>query len=126
MVEWIDYGVALGWLIDPFERRVYIYRPDADPVVLDDPETISGDPELPGFGFNVRDRVFDLQSPLTRPGPNPKRPGKSRGALSFLFLGPDLPQRQHPLQGHQRLLLHLVGHGDAVDHLTGHQALQRP
>lgn len=61
MVEWIDYGVALGWLIDPFERRVYIYRPDTDPVVLDDPETISGDPELPGFVFNVRDRVFDLQ-----------------------------------------------------------------
>lgn len=61
MVEWIDYGVTLGWLIDPFERRVHIYRPDSEPVVLDDPETVSGDPELPGFVFNLRDRVFDLQ-----------------------------------------------------------------
>ena len=61
MDEWIAYGVAFGWLIDPFERQVHIYRPDTEPVVLDDPETISGDPELPGFVFNVRDRVFDLQ-----------------------------------------------------------------
>lgn len=61
MVEWIEYGVALGWLIDPFLRQVHIYRPNAEPVVLDDPETVSGDPELPGFEFNVRDRVFDLQ-----------------------------------------------------------------
>ncbi len=61
MDEWIAYGVVLGWLIDPFERQVHIYRPDADPVVLDDPETVGGDPELPGFEFNVRDRVFDLQ-----------------------------------------------------------------
>jgi Uma2 family endonuclease len=60
MAEWIAYGVALGWLIDPFLRQVHIYRPDAAPVVLDDPETVSGDPELAGFVFNVRDRVFDL------------------------------------------------------------------
>ena len=61
MVEWIEYGVALGWLIDPFERRVHIYRPDAEPLVLDDPETVTGDPELPRFVFDVRQRIFDLQ-----------------------------------------------------------------
>ncbi len=61
MEEWIDYGVELGWLIDPFLRQVHIYRPGATPVVLDDPETVSGDPELPGFVFNVRSRIFDLQ-----------------------------------------------------------------
>ena len=61
MEEWIDYGVALGWLIDPFLRQVHIYRPDTPPVVLDDPEAVSGDPELPGFTFNVRSRIFDLQ-----------------------------------------------------------------
>ena len=61
MEEWIAHGVALGWLIDPFLRQVHIYRPGADPVVLEDPETVSSEPELPGFVFNVRDRIFDLE-----------------------------------------------------------------
>lgn len=60
MEEWLAYGVALGWLIDPFLRQVHIYRPGVAPEVLDDPETVSGDPELPGFTFNVRSRIFDL------------------------------------------------------------------
>ena len=60
MEEWLAYGVALGWLIDPFLRRVHIYHPDAEPEILDDPETVSSDPELPGFVFNVRSRIFDL------------------------------------------------------------------
>ena len=61
MQVYIDHGAMLGWLIDPFRRRVHIYRPNADPVVLDDPEIISGDPDLPGFNFNVRERIFDAQ-----------------------------------------------------------------
>ena len=61
MEEWMAYGVALGWLIDPFRRQVHIYRPGAAVLVLDDPEAVSGDPELPGFVFNVRRRVFDLE-----------------------------------------------------------------
>ena len=60
MEEWIACGVALGWLIDPFLRQVHVYRPDAAPEALDDPETVSGEPELPGFIFNVRSRIFDL------------------------------------------------------------------
>ena len=61
MEEWIEYGVALGWLIDPFLRQVHIYRPGAEPEILEDPETVNGDPELPGFVFNVRRRIFDLE-----------------------------------------------------------------
>ena len=61
MEEWIAHGVSLGWLIDPFLRQVHVYRPNADPVVLEDPETVSSEPELPGFVFNVRDRIFDLE-----------------------------------------------------------------
>ena len=61
MEEWLAYGVTLGWLIDPFLRQVHIYRPNAAPEILDDPETVAGDPELPGFVFKVRERIFDLE-----------------------------------------------------------------
>ena len=61
MEEWMSYGVALGWPIDPFWRQVHVHRPGTDPEVLNDPETLSGDPELPGFVFDVRRRIFDLK-----------------------------------------------------------------
>lgn len=54
MQEYIDNGVQLGWLIDPFEKTVYIYRPDTDITTLIDPETLSGEPLLPGFTLTVR------------------------------------------------------------------------
>jgi Uma2 family endonuclease len=49
MEEYIANGAQLGWLIDPIDRRLYIYRPDADVEVLQDPETVSGEPVLTGF-----------------------------------------------------------------------------
>ncbi|MYC33017.1 MAG: Uma2 family endonuclease [Chloroflexi bacterium] len=61
MAEYVANGAQLGWLIDPANRQVHIYRPDAAPEVLDNPETVSGDPVLPGFVFEARKRIFDLQ-----------------------------------------------------------------
>jgi Uma2 family endonuclease len=55
MVEYIDHGAQLGWLIDPYDRRVYIYRPRQPAEVLENPMTLSGDPVLPGFVFEVRE-----------------------------------------------------------------------
>lgn len=52
--EYIDNGARLGWLLDPLERKVHVYRPGEPVVCLDDPETISGDPVLPGFTLHVR------------------------------------------------------------------------
>ncbi|MCX6046343.1 MAG: Uma2 family endonuclease [Chloroflexi bacterium] len=49
MGEWIANGVQLGWLIDPTERNVYIYRPDYAVEQLQNQMTISGEPVLPGF-----------------------------------------------------------------------------
>lgn len=49
MREYLDNGARLGWLLDPQERRVHIYRPHAEPEVLDDPESVAGDPVLKGF-----------------------------------------------------------------------------
>lgn len=59
--EYIANGGRLGWLIDPFRRQAHIYRPGAEPVTLDDPERLTGDPELPGFVFDVRALIFDAQ-----------------------------------------------------------------
>lgn len=60
MQEYMDNGARLGWLIDPMSdpKRVHIYRPQAEPSVLDEPNEISGEPELPGFTLNLR-RIWD-------------------------------------------------------------------
>ncbi len=49
MQEYIDNGALLGWLIDRKNRQVYVYRPNREPEVLIDPETVLGDPDLSGF-----------------------------------------------------------------------------
>jgi Uma2 family endonuclease len=53
MEEYISNGLQLGWLIDPENKTVYIYRPGAAPEILNTPATLSGDPVLPGFVFNI-------------------------------------------------------------------------
>lgn len=53
MREYLENGAQLGWLIDRFRRRVHIYRPGAPVEVLVTPQTVSGDPELPGFILDV-------------------------------------------------------------------------
>jgi len=55
MQEYIDSGARLGWLIDPLDKRVYIYRPGQPAGILDDPATLSGNPVLPGFVLHVRE-----------------------------------------------------------------------
>lgn len=54
MVEYMENGAQLGWLIDPEDRQVYVYRPQTEVEILENPTTLSGDPELPGL-------VIDLQ-----------------------------------------------------------------
>jgi Uma2 family endonuclease len=49
MEEYRENGAALGWLIDPQERKVHVYRPGKRVECLDRPKSLSGDPELPGF-----------------------------------------------------------------------------
>ena len=53
MQEYIDNGARLGWLIDPIARRAYVYRPGAAVEVLDNPQMLSGDPELAGFTLDM-------------------------------------------------------------------------
>jgi Uma2 family endonuclease len=59
MREYTANGARLGWLIDPLERHVYLYRPRTAVRRLDRPAHLSADPVLPGF-------VLDL-SPIWEP-----------------------------------------------------------
>jgi Uma2 family endonuclease len=54
MEEYLQNGAQLGWLIDPIEKRVFVYRPGVPPDLLKNPTTISGDPTLPGFTLDVQ------------------------------------------------------------------------
>ena len=55
MLEYIANGAQMAWLIDPLRKLVYIYRPNRTTEILEDPETVSGDPELPEFNLDVRE-----------------------------------------------------------------------
>jgi Uma2 family endonuclease len=55
MSEYLENGARLGWLIDPVDRRVYLYRPGQSVECLENPTALSGDPILPGFVFDVRE-----------------------------------------------------------------------
>lgn len=55
MSEYLECGVRLGWLIDPVNRCVYIYRPEQPAECLESPGLLTGDPVLPGFVFDVRE-----------------------------------------------------------------------
>ena len=70
MQEWLDGGIRLGWYLDPYETRAYIYRPGQPVEVLDNPETLSGEDVLPGFVFEVRRLIFARYAAADR-NPNP-------------------------------------------------------
>lgn len=53
MEEYIECGAQLGWLIDPKEKKVHVYRPGVPVEVLDDPKEISGEPVLKGFTLKL-------------------------------------------------------------------------
>ena len=59
MLEWIANGAELGWMIDPRDRSVTIYRPDREPEVRTGIAEIAGEGPVAGF-------VLDLE-PVWRP-----------------------------------------------------------
>jgi Uma2 family endonuclease len=53
MQEYRDNGVRLGWLIDPRDQRVEIYRAGREVEVLESPVSLSGEDVLPGFALDL-------------------------------------------------------------------------
>lgn len=55
MEEYIENGVRLGWLIDPIEQKVHIYRANGEIEILEHPEVVSGEDVLKGFTLAVKE-----------------------------------------------------------------------
>ena len=56
MNEYIENGATLGWLIDAgAKKRVYVYRPNAEVKMLENPESVSGEPLLKGFTLSLKE-----------------------------------------------------------------------
>lgn len=57
MREYMENGARLGWLINPQQRQVEIYRQGKQVEVLQAPQTLSEEEVLPGFILSL-ERIF--------------------------------------------------------------------
>lgn len=53
MAEYIENGARLGWLIDPKNKRVHVYRANGEIEILENPSKISGEDVLDGFELDL-------------------------------------------------------------------------
>lgn len=53
MQEYMNNGVRLGWLINPKNKQVEIYRLNQDVEILENPSSLSGENVLPGFVLSL-------------------------------------------------------------------------
>jgi Uma2 family endonuclease len=52
MERWIENGVTLGWLIDPYKKKVYVYEPGGQDTVVSG-NAISGKGPVEGFTLDL-------------------------------------------------------------------------
>jgi len=55
VAEYLDCGVPVVWILNPYFRTVTVHRPGVSAQALDSHGTITGGPELPGFSCPVAD-----------------------------------------------------------------------
>lgn len=53
MERWMRYGAMLGWLVDPQEESVWIYRPGQEPEQVQRPDQLSGEDVCVGLTVNL-------------------------------------------------------------------------
>jgi len=53
--EYMENGAQLARLIDPLGNQVFVYRPGAPIERLEEPDSVSADPVLPGFRLELVD-----------------------------------------------------------------------
>jgi Uma2 family endonuclease len=53
MEEYRQNGAQLGWLLDPVDKQVHVYRPGAEVEILVNPASLSGEPLLREFVLDL-------------------------------------------------------------------------
>lgn len=53
MLEYLDAEVKLGWLINPQQQQVEVYRPQQQVELINLPTRLSGEAVLPGFSLSL-------------------------------------------------------------------------
>jgi len=53
MQEYISNGLRLGWLVNPQDRQVEVYKANRVKRVLENPKQVDGEDVLPGFVFEL-------------------------------------------------------------------------
>jgi Uma2 family endonuclease len=59
MEAFMTQGARLGWLIDPIDGTVEIYRPGQPVEILTQPATLTGEDVLPDFVLDLKGILFD-------------------------------------------------------------------
>ncbi|MEM7717026.1 MAG: Uma2 family endonuclease [Cyanobacteria bacterium P01_A01_bin.68] len=54
MLEYIENGLRLGWLINPQDKQTEIYRPNQEVEILQSPTSLSGEDVLPEFTLDLQ------------------------------------------------------------------------
>jgi len=52
MERWIENGAALGWLIDPYNKKVYVYQPEREAAAVSG-NAIQGQGPVEGFALDL-------------------------------------------------------------------------
>lgn len=55
VVEWMEAGVQVLWVVNPRTRRVHVHRADGSETTVRENENLSGEGVVPGFGCRVGD-----------------------------------------------------------------------
>jgi Uma2 family endonuclease len=61
MERWVENGASLGWLIDPYKKRVYVCIPGSE-TVIESANTAPGQEPVEGFNFDLAElwRCYDV------------------------------------------------------------------
>jgi Uma2 family endonuclease len=54
MQEYLESGLCLGWLINPQDQQVEIYRSSQPVITVNLPTTLTGEKGLPGFNLMIK------------------------------------------------------------------------